>query len=117
MQRTININGRECAFKSSGALPRIYRNQFGRDIFQDVVQLEGINKDTVYETGTMEILENIFYAMAKHADDTVPPIEEWLEGFETFDLIAATKDILEIWKADIKTKSRAKKKSSQSTEK
>ena len=34
--KTINIDGQEVLFAASAAIPRIYRIQFKRDIFQDM---------------------------------------------------------------------------------
>ena len=40
MRKTITINGTEYKFKSSAAIPRIYRLKFGRDIFVDMQKIE-----------------------------------------------------------------------------
>ena len=40
MRKTILINGIECHFKSSAAVPRMYRLKFGRDIFVDMTKLK-----------------------------------------------------------------------------
>ena len=40
MTRTINIDGKDVAFKASAAIPRIYRLKFGRDIYKDMASLE-----------------------------------------------------------------------------
>ena len=38
--KTINIDGQEVLFAASAAIPRIYRIQFKRDIFQDMAKIE-----------------------------------------------------------------------------
>ena len=40
MIKTIVIDGKECRFKSSAAIPRMYRMKFGRDIFVDMSHLK-----------------------------------------------------------------------------
>ena len=40
MEKKITVSGKECTFRSSAALPRIYRMKFGRDIFVDLSKLE-----------------------------------------------------------------------------
>ena len=39
-EKTINIGGQEVRFRSSAAIPRLYRLKFGRDIFGDLSALE-----------------------------------------------------------------------------
>ncbi len=38
--KKIEIDGKEVTFKASAAVPRLYRIQFGRDIYKDLRQLE-----------------------------------------------------------------------------
>ena len=40
LQKTVIISGQEVTFKSSAAIPRLYRIKFGRDIFRDLSKLE-----------------------------------------------------------------------------
>ena len=40
MRKTITINGTAVEFKSSAAIPRMYRLKFGRDIFVDMNRLK-----------------------------------------------------------------------------
>ena len=40
MIKTISIDGKECIFKSSAAIPRIYRIKFKRDIFSDLAKIQ-----------------------------------------------------------------------------
>ena len=100
MRKTIIINGIECKLKSSAALPRMYRLKFGRDIFVDMSHLKkqmDLNKKMKEETGndsssisieSLEMFENIAFLMNKHGDPEQPnDIEEWLEQFETFDIL------------------------------
>ena len=75
-------------FRSSAAIPRLYRIKFKRDIFKDLTELEKSYKGKTDEGEEMqiedlEIFENVAYIMAWHADPTIPgTIEEWLDEFE-----------------------------------
>lgn len=136
MKRTITINGNECTFKSSAAIPRIYRLKFGRDIFVDMAKIEkqmkaqdrlkaemmakceeeGVEFDgETFESGipleSLEVFENIAYLMHKHGDSTQPSdIDEWLDQFETFDIYEVLPEILEMWGLENKQTSKPKKK-------
>ena len=45
ISKTITVNGKEVAFKSSATIPRLYRAKFKRDIFKDLSKLESSYKD------------------------------------------------------------------------
>lgn len=109
MEKTITIGNKECVFKTSGALPLIYRREFHRDLFTDMQGLkfaeDGLDADTV------SVLEMCSYAMARHADKTIPEIEEWLESFTTFGLMEHVDEIVALWTDELETQSEGKKKS------
>lgn len=112
METKLIVSGKECVFKSSAAIPRIYRIKFGRDIFVDLARLakdmKG-KKDIPFDS--LEMFENIAYIMHKHGDPTQPDsVEEWLEQFETLDIYIILPEILKLWKMENATSSVAKKK-------
>ena len=135
MIREMNVNGIVCRFKSSAAVPRMYRIKFGRDLFQDLnmlrKQLEKNKKlkQMTEENGELvvdqdeddisefppkmlEIFENVAFIMHKHGDKNQPEdIDEWLEQFETFDIYEVLPTILEMWSFENKGLSVPKKKS------
>ena len=106
MKKIITINGIACTFKSSAAVPRIYRLKYGRDIFVDLNSLKKNvkNQDPAKSTlpiHSLEMFENVAYVMHKHGDPTQPDtIDEWLEQFETFDIYTVLPEILELWKLE-----------------
>lgn len=121
MRKTIMIGGVECNFKSSAAVPRMYRMKFGRDIFVDLQHLKnqidiqerlakerkesGEVSDADFESSlpieSLEMFENIAFIMHKHGDKTQPSdIDEWLEQFETFDIYEVLPEILELWNVE-----------------
>lgn len=113
----ISIGGKDVKFRSSAAIPRLYRLKFGRDILMD---MEALQKDFVNQEGTsmsslgiesLEIFENVAYIMARHADPDVPAgIDEWLEQFETFDIYQILPEIFGMWAANMQTDIQPKKK-------
>ncbi len=120
MRKTITINGIECEFKSSAAIPRMYRLKFGRDIFVDLSNLKKqveISQKLKEESGesnlpinSLEMFENIAFLMHKHGDKNQPSeIDEWLEQFETFDIYEILPDVLELWNMENKQMSVPKK--------
>ena len=116
LQKTVVIGDREVTFKSSAAIPRLYRIKFGRDIFRDLRKLEknfNANKDSDasgMEIEDLEIFENVAYIMALHADSSIPQtIDEWLDQFEMFSIYTVLPEILELWGSGLLTTSEAKK--------
>ena len=119
LRKTVEIDGKKVDFKASGAVPRIYRIKFQRDIFVDLQKIEKSMKEKGEKDGesssipidNLEMFENIAYIMAKHANpDTVPnDIMEWLEEFDTFSIYKILPHILELWRLNEETKSEAKK--------
>lgn len=122
MRKTIVISGIECNFKSSAALPRIYRLKYGRDLIVDMMSLnkqialqEKIKEETGEENSalplhSLEMFENIAFIMHKHGDPSQPQeIEEWLEQFETFDIYKVFPEIIKLWKLENQQMSEPKK--------
>lgn len=115
-ERTVTVSGKEVTFRSSAAIPRLYRIRFGRDIFADLSALEKSfnaksKKGGNFEIGDLEVFENIAYIMAKHADSQVPDnIDDWLEQFEIFSIYEILPEILKMWSINIQTDVEPKKK-------
>ena len=80
--RAGHISGKEVKFRSSAAVPRLYRIKFKRDIFKDLSKLEKAYKEKQakdeketaegFEIEDLEIFENVAYIMAFHADPSIP---------------------------------------------
>ena len=116
LSKTVTIGDREVTFKSSAAIPRMYRIKFGRDIFKDLTKLEKSYKDKGdgekqdLEIDDLEIFENVAYIMALHADPTTPrTIDEWLDQFEMFSIYEILPEILELWGSNLFTDVKARK--------
>lgn len=115
LSKIVNVGSHEVAFKSSAAIPRMYRIKFGRDIFKDLTKLEKSYKDKddggkELEIDDLEIFENVAYIMALHADPTIPKtIEDWLDQFEMFSIYEVLPEILELWGSNLFTDVKARK--------
>ena len=115
VRRTIEIDGKEVAFKASAAIPRIYRLKFQRDIYKDISLLEKSLGDNSEEESnldlfSLEMFENIAFIMAKHADPSIPDeVEDWLDEFNTFSIYQVLPQLIELWGMNIKTDAEAKK--------
>ena len=115
MTKVIEIDGKKVPFKASAAIPRIYRIQYGRDIFRDLITLgKMLNQNSEDQSGLdlidLEIFENVAYIMAYHADPSIPKtIDEWLDQFEMFSIYQVLPQILELWGDNLMTDVQAKK--------
>lgn len=115
IKKEIEIDGNMVPFRASATIPRLYRAQFKRDIFKDLMKLEkAIKKEGETESGIpiddLEMFENVSYIMAKHADPTIPDTpEEWLDRFNTFSIYQVLPQILELWNLNMYTDAEAKK--------
>ena len=66
LKKTVKVGEKEVTFKSSAAIPRMYRIKFKRDIFKDLSKLEQSYKDKddgtkELEIEDLEIFENVAY--------------------------------------------------------
>ena len=102
-EKTVVISGKEVRFRSSAAIPRLYRIKFKRDIFKDLTKLEKSYKGKTDDGEEMqiedlEIFENVAYIMARQADPTVPmDPDEWLDQFDMFSIYEILPEILKLW--------------------
>ena len=115
LSKTVKVGDREVTFKSSAAIPRMYRIKFKRDIFKDLTKLEKSYKDKgdgikELEIEDLEIFENVAYIMALHGDSNTPSsIDEWLDQFEMFSIYEILPEILELWGSNLFTDVKSRK--------
>lgn len=112
MEKTLTIDGKDVRFKTSAALPRIYRQLFKRDVFLDLNKARaGIKKkkdDLPVEV--LETIENLAFCMARYADPEIGnDINEWLDQFSTTSIYLIASQILEMWNEEQKVTSIPKK--------
>lgn len=106
MQKTLTIDGKEIAFKSTGATPLRYKMQFGKDFFAEVLKMEkAIPKDKGGEIDPsqldFEVIYNIAWSLAKTADSTIPDPLTWLDGFDEFPIMDIFTEVQEMVMATI----------------
>jgi len=116
MTKTLEIDGKQVAFKASAAIPRIYRMKFQRDIYKDLRALEKTvgsadEQESNLDMFSLEMFENIAFIMAKHAKpDEVPDSpEEWLDEFSTFSIYQILPEIIKLWGLNIQSDIESKK--------
>ena len=105
MLRTINIDGQGIRIDMNAGTLRRYRQDIGRDLLIDMVNMG--------DTLDMLVIENLLYITAKTADPDLPDIDTWLSQFSTFGVYKAAGEIMKIWREDQKTLSTRKKKADQ----
>lgn len=132
IKKDVSVGGVMVPFRASATIPRLYRAQFGRDIFKDLLKLEkaiknskavkniensdeAVKNSNEDESGIgiddLELFENVAYIMAKHADPSQPDTaEEWLDQFDVLSIYTILPEILELWNFNLYTDSAAKKK-------
>lgn len=126
MEAVIHIGEKQVKMRASALIPRLYRFAFGRDMLQDMGNLEKafrrcaalpedateeMRREAQLSAMDLTIFENVAYIMARHADpDAVPDtMEEWLDGFEMFSVYEVLPQILELWGLSNKTTAAPKK--------
>jgi len=111
MKKTIEIDGKKMVIEANGLLPRLYKKEFGGDLFGSMKKLvDNYEKDP--EGADTEVLENVTWLMLRAGGTDVPPtVEEWLEGIsDILSLYKAFKDVSSLWGKSQKTTSKPKKK-------
>lgn len=123
IHKAIVIDGKEVPFRASASIPRIYRHQFGRDIFKDMKELSedvegGDGESSKIPVENLEIFENVAYCMARHADPKQPEdIGDWLDQFDTFSIYTVLPQLLQLWGKNLAAEAEAKKNFRQQQEK
>lgn len=123
VEKTVTISGQNVKFKASAAVPRLYRTLFHRDVFKDMTKLEKSMKRVTpkkgkenpdqppeFEVEDLEIFENLAYAMAYHADHSIPKdINDWLDQFDMFSIYQILPELLSLWGENLETEVESKK--------
>ena len=126
LTKNIEIDGKDVVFAASAAIPRIYRIQFKRDIFQDMAKIEKSvkksqdkqKKKQVSESDIpiedLEMFENVAFVMAKHpaqkkGQDFPDNVYDWLDQFNTFSIYTILPEIVKLWNLNQQTQVESKK--------
>lgn len=88
----------------NGATFREYRRVFGRDMLNDMFEIEkALNTD---------VIENVIWILLFQNGYDIPPLDEWLASLKSpFSLIVVWKDIYKEFVNSTKTLEKSKKKS------
>ena len=119
MDKVLTISGKEVGLRATALTPRLYRHKIGRDIIQDMSQLQkAFAKDATDEEREaaqlsvmdLEIFENVAFIMARQYDQNIPDtVEAWLDEFDTFSIYEIFPVILDLWNLNNKTTAKPKK--------
>ena len=106
MEKVINIGGKEIKLKSTAGTMMRYRNNFNRDFIKDLISLqtklqEKAETGTQFEALDLDLFEKIAWCMAKTADDSIPDIENWLDEFDTFDIMQVLPELMNLLVANM----------------
>lgn len=112
MEKTLKIDGKDVQFKATSGTFRRYRFHFRRDLLTDMQALgkrvkklkdKKTTDELELKPAELEMFENIAWTLAKTADDTIPGIDDWLDGFETFSIYEILPELMTILSANMET--------------
>jgi hypothetical protein len=108
MEKTLTIDEKEVTFKSTAGTVRRYRNQFGQDFFADIGKMYPLMK-TLSSNADLEELgydelkqldfsafENICWALAKTADNSIAAPDAWFDKFDSFPIVEILPEIQDL---------------------
>lgn len=95
MEKIINIDGKEVAFKCTGTFLLKYKAQFNTDALKDIYKIQNIiDKNGNFNDIDSEIMYQLIWTLAKTADPTIKPLMEWLDSFDSFPLIEVFNEVI-----------------------
>lgn len=112
---TIQIDGREVPFKSSGGVPKRYMMQFQRDLLKDVLGMgiaeidltnatESTQIEWIRDNINFDMFYDIAWVYAKTADPSIPEPLAWLESFDEFPIMEILPELQELLTKTVGTK-------------
>lgn len=121
MEKILNIGGKEIKMKSTAGTMMRYRNNFNRDFIKDLVKLQTklnnkLQNGEEFEALDLDLFEKIAWCMAKTADHNIPDIENWLDEFDTFDIMQVLPEIMNLLVANMEQINDPNKKKSEAQE-
>lgn len=111
MQKTVKIGETEVMMRSSAATAIRYRNTFHEDIMKELIEMDPEKMDAK----VIEKIQKLGYIMvrsAERADMTTLTEDDymnWLDQFDTIDIMRASKDILMLYLGNKLSSSELKK--------
>lgn len=110
MEKVIEIDGKKVKLKSHAAIPLMYKAQFKRDFFGDLIKLHKLQKFDP-KKGNYEVLSEldstVFYDLiwiyAKAADPNIDEPITWLSQFSEFPLEEVLTQVTDLISHSFKT--------------
>lgn len=94
MEKTITISGKDVNFKLTGGTLCIYKQQFGSEYYDDILEIKAMPENGSSELDIYKrkytVGFRLIWAMAKTAAPSLPDPDRWVRGFKEF----PTADIL-----------------------
>ena len=94
MEKVIKIGNKDVPMKANAFTPFAFKAEFGADLIKGMTELQKNSKNGDLD---LEFVCKVAYIMAKASDNTIGSLENWLEGFEIFDLYEAFPEIIDLW--------------------
>lgn len=108
--KKIMIDGNPVEFRASAAIPRMYRNRFGRDVYKDLATLTdavGTNDQEAssLDNFSLEMFEDLAFVMwaAANPNTKYDSPDEWLDNFNTFSIYEILPQLIELWGMNTET--------------
>ena len=104
MEKIIEVDGKELKLRTNGYTPVLYSMTFKKDMLKGLSDLVGgfgkISKD-MNEADIIENIDTMFlyellWVNAKTADKKTPPIQKFLESFDSLPILDLTEELLEL---------------------
>lgn len=109
--RKIIIDGNPVEFRASAAIPRMYRNRFGRDVYKDLLSLQSVVNEndpaaSSLDNFSLQMFEDLAFVMwaAAHPDHKYDSPDEWLDNFNTFSIYEILPQLIELWGMNTETR-------------
>ena len=115
MDKIIKIGDKEVTLRATAGILTMYRAQFNRDGLKDIMAFSNnMNKSlndakklaleqggeytsyidmTVIDT---DLIVNLTWTMAKKANSSIPPVDDWLDTFDTFPINEVLAPVFEL---------------------
>ena len=98
MEKMIEIGERKILLKACAKNLLVYHGQFGEDYFSAAGSLVHAGMDGTVDFRKISSIQiaRLTWCMAKTADDSVPPFEDWFSGLDTFPVLDVYTELIEL---------------------
>jgi len=114
MEKIIDIDGKHVKLKATAKIALIYRDTFGGEILEvqagliAAVQENLKNPMRAIQAWDSVGIIKLVWTMAKNADATIPPLDEWLDEFDTFPISTVVEQAVPLILANVATTTKIK---------